>query len=157
MAFDQQAVLDLFDKIESHAMELGIFEQVNTHEPKSASGNGVYCSIWVQQIRPVTSSGLASTSGAVSLRARCYSNMLQQPYDAIDPNILTAATTLIAAYSADLNLGGAAGTRNIDLLGQTGESLSGQAGYVDIDKRMHRCIDVTVPVIINDLWTQVTT
>lgn len=152
MSFDQAAVNSLFDKIESHAMALGLFEQVNTHEPKSKPGNGLTCAIWIQQIRPVTSSGLAATSGTVSLRARLYSNMLQQPYDMIDPNLTTAASTMLAAYSADLDLGGT--TRAIDLIGTHGESLSAQAGYLEMDKRTYRVMDITIPVIVNDLWTQ---
>lgn len=152
MAFDQTAVLDLFNRIQSHAMTLGLFETVNTHEPKSKPGNGLTCAIWIQTIRHVNSSGLAATSGVVSLRARLYTSMLTQPYDMIDPNLTAAAATLLAAYSGDMELGQT--VRNIDLLGQTGESLSAQAGYVDLDRKMFRIIDVTIPVIINDLWAQ---
>src|SRR5258708_32839680 len=70
MAFDAAAVLDLFDKVTSHAASLGLFDsQVGTHEPKNAPGNGLWCAIWVQGIGPIPSSGLASVSGRGELRA----------------------------------------------------------------------------------------
>src|SRR5258707_10301780 len=77
MAFDAAAVLDLFDKVTSHAASLGLFDsQVDTHEPKNAPGNGLWCAIWVQGIGPIPSSGLASVSGRGELRARLRSVLL---------------------------------------------------------------------------------
>jgi hypothetical protein len=150
MAFSAQALLDT---IQSHALTLGLFEQVNTHEPKAAPANGPWCSIWVQSIAPLGgASGLAITSGRVELRARIGTKMLAKPEDAIDPNILSAVSVLIGEYSGAFTLGGTA--RNIDLLGQYGTPLSAVAGYVTIDGSMYRVMDVTIPVIINDLWVQ---
>jgi hypothetical protein len=153
MAFDQAAVLALMDAVTSHAMTLGIFETVNTHEPKSKPGNGLRCSVWADQIMPLGgASGLAATSGQVILNIRVFGNMIAKPEDDIDPNILTAVTTLIGAYSADFTLGGT--VRNIDLLGEYGPKLSAQAGYVNVSGSLYRIMDITVPVIINDMWTQ---
>jgi len=59
---------------------------------------------------------------------------------------------LMTSYAADFELGGNA--RNIDLLGQTGVQLSAQAGYVEIDNRLFRVMDITIPVIVNDAWAQ---
>ena len=153
MSFDQQAVRDVFDRVQSHAMALGVFERVNTHEPKSKLGTGMYAAIWVDSIRPVPS-GQAATDGVVSLRCRIYTSMLQEPQDAIDLDVLTAVTTLMNAYSGDFGLGGVAGVRSIDLLGMYGESLSMTAGYLDIDRAMFRIATVVVPMVINDLWSQ---
>jgi hypothetical protein len=157
VSFDQAAVQNIYDKLISHASKVGVFETVNSHEPKSGLTNGMHGAIWVQTIRPVATSGLASTSGVVSFRVRGYLNMLSQPYDAIDPDLMTAMVTLMAEYSGDFNFGSVGGVRNLDLLGQSGESLSWQAGYVEIDRHMYRCIDLTVPVIVNDMWGQVAT
>ena len=151
MAFNQAAVNTLFDKVQSHAMTLGIFETVNTHEPKSKPGSGLRYAIWVQSIIPVArASGLASTSGSVTLNGRIYSSAFQQPYDSIDPDMLTATTTLLGAYTGDFDLGGT--VMAVDLLGMYGRSLSAQAGYLTQDAKILRIFTVTVPVIINDLW-----
>lgn len=153
MSFDDAAVRGLFTQALSHALTLGLFENVNTHEPKSAPGNGLWCAIWVQRIRPQGSaSGLSATSGVVDLMARIGASFIKQPEDGIDPNILTAASVLMKEYSGNFTLGGT--VRNVDLLGQTGAALSAQAGYLQLGQRTYRVMDVSIPVIINDLWTQ---
>ena len=154
MSFDSAAVLSLFDQLKSHALRLGVFDRVATHEPKNAPGNGLSCSIWVESIDPLPdASSLIATSGRVAFHVRIYSNMLQEPQDDIDPQILIAVTTLMGEYSQNFTLGGT--VRNVDLLGAHGEALRAQAGYLDISKHMHRVMVITLPIIINDLWTQV--
>lgn len=152
MSFDAAAVDTLFDKVVSHALKLAIFETINSHEPKSAPGLGLRAAIWVDYIGPVTSSGLAATSGKVTLKIRIYSSMLQQPYDAIDPDMLKATTTLLGEYTGDFDFG--ATVRQVDLLGAYGESLSAQAGYLTIDNKHYRAMTITLPIIINDMWVQ---
>jgi hypothetical protein len=154
MAFNDAAVDALLAAVESVAMKTGYFRRVNTHEPKASPGSGLTCAIWAQTVEPVAAaSGLASTSGYVVLWARIYGNMLQKPEDDIDPRLMKAGSSLIGAYSADFTLGGT--TRNIDLLGEYGQKLGGQAGYVAIGDSMYRIFTVTVPCIVNDMWTQV--
>ena len=153
MAFNQAAVNDLVARLESIAMVANVFRTVNFHEPKSAPGTGLRLAIWCQSIEPIAkASGLASTSGYVVCSARVYGNMLAKPEDEIDPRIMTAMTTLIGAYSADFTLGGT--IRNLDLLGAYGQKLAAQAGYVAIGSHMYRQMTLTVPCVIDDLWTQ---
>lgn len=156
MAFDDAAVDAIFDKVVSHAMTLGKFETVNTHEPKSSPQQGIALAVWVQSIEPIRSSGLAAVSGRIVLQIRAYTSMLQQPYDAIDPSMVKAVNQLLSAYSGDfdLNPGSGATVRAIDIFGMEGIPMSSQSGYVEIDKRVYRVITVTLPIIINDLWTE---
>jgi len=149
MSLDATGILDA---AQSHAMTLGLFERVNGHEPKKAPGNGLTAAVWVQSIAPIQSSGLAATSGRLELRVRIYTPMLSEPQDAIDPNVLAAVDALMAAYSGDFTLGGEA--RNVDLLGQHGTPLSATAGYLNQDSRLLRVMDVVLPILINDLWSQ---
>ncbi len=154
MAFDQAAVTSLIDKLVSTAMQLGVFRSINSHEPKSAPGTGLRLAIWCQSIEPVgLASGLASTSGYVVHQARVYGNMLAKPEDEIDPRLMTAMAALMGAYSEDFTLGGT--VRNIDLLGEYGQRLAAQAGYITIDSHMYRIFTLTVPCVIDDLWSQV--
>jgi hypothetical protein len=152
--FNEAAIAAIFDKTVSYAAASGYFDSVNAHEPKSAPGNGVTCAVWVDRIAPVRSSGLASTSGLLVLMQRVYTNFISQPFDAIDPNVLSAVSWLIGAYSADFDLGGAGGTRNVDLLGAEGVPLAAQAGYIEIDRKMNRVMTVTIPIVVNDMWSQ---
>lgn len=153
MTFDAAAVNDLFAQAQSHAMTLGLFSAVNSHEPKNAPLGGLACAIWVQSITPIgRASGLSTTTGKVELRVRIYGSALGEPQDAIDPAILAAASTLMAEYSGNLTLGGT--VRNVDLLGSFGTGLSAQAGYVTIASQIFRVMEVILPIVINDLYVQ---
>ncbi len=144
----------LFNAIESHAKGSGLFDSVNAHEPKSAPGGRLHCAIYVSGLRPMPlGSGLAATTGVVTVMARIYIPMIQEPQDKIDPTIIAATDTLMSKYSGDFTLGGNA--RNIDLLGQTGESLEARAGYITIDQTSFRSMDITIPIIVSDVFPQV--
>lgn len=149
----------LIGAVESHAQQLGVFDAVNGHEPVSttAPGNGITFAVWYQHIGPAPAdSGLAATTGLVTMQARLYTPADQQPFDAIDPAMATAATLFMAALSADFDLGGL--VRSIDLLAGHGPGLSSDAGYVTPpDNVLRRVITVTIPCIVNDLWPQAAT
>ena len=151
MALDTQSILD---RLASHAMTLGIFDRVNTHEPKNAPGRGITCAIWVERIDPVAGlSGLASSTGRITFNVRLYTNMLQQPQDLIDPNLVRAADELIRAYSGDFTLGGT--VMNVDLRGMGGgQGLYVQGGYLNQNERIYRCMTLWLPVLVEDLWDE---
>lgn len=147
-------VTGIVAEIESLARGLGVFEDVITVEPKSAPGDGVYCAIWVDAITPIPGdSGLQSVSVNLIFQARVMKRMLSLPYGSIDPDMLTAASSLMNAYSGAFTLGGE--VQSIDLLGRYGTKLAGKAGYITLDKAMFRVIDISLPLVINDVWTQV--
>lgn len=146
-------VAGILDRVVSHALASGLFERVNQHEPKAAPGTQLMAAVWVDRMEPLRGgSGLDATSVRLGLITRLYTSMLAEPQDAIDPNLLTAADTLMRAYSGDFTLGGA--VRNVDLLGRWGPGLSAQAGYVDQDNRLYRVISIALPLIVNDVWDQ---
>jgi regulator of RNase E activity RraA len=61
--------------------------------------------------------------------------------------------TLMEAYTGDFTLDGL--VREVDLLGQHGVPLSCLAGYLTIDKKMMRVVDINVPLIVSDAWSQI--
>lgn len=145
-------ISNLLNAIVSHAQSTGWFDTVNQHEPKSPPGNGLNCAVWVESINP-TRSGLAATSVIATFTVRVYSNMLQEPQDLIDPNAVQAIDVLMTAYSNDFTLGAQA--RNIELLrNQSGIGLSVRSGYVNMSGKMYRVMDITLPITVNDVWTQ---
>ena len=151
MAINSQ---DLIDRIASVPMATGYFDRVNQHEPKSKPGRGLTCAVWIDRIEPARGrSGLAQTSARVVFNVRIYTNMLQNPQDAIDPSVMIAADALFEGYSGDFDLGG--DNQWIDLLGATqGHELACQSGYINIDNMTYRCLTFTVPVIVDNAWTQ---
>lgn len=154
LGFDPTAIIDA---VASHAAASGYFDRVNKHEPKNAPGHGLSASIWAQSLGPARGqSGLRSTTALLILNVRIMSNMLQEPQDDIDPQILEATSGLVGAYSGDFTLGGL--IRNVDLLGQVSQGLRADAGYLTIggsDGGMYRVMVISVPMIINDAWGQV--
>lgn len=141
--------------LSSHAQTTGLFDQVNTHEVKNAPGNGVYVEIWVSSISPLLSSGLASTSLRIEFNVRIRINMVQEPQDDIDTNLMNATDVLMDAYSGDFDLG-VSNVRCVDLLGQSGSPLQAASAYLEHDKKIYRVMDITLPILLNDVWTQVT-
>jgi len=143
----------LTNQLTGHALALGVFDRVNAHEPKSAPGNGVTLALWFQRMDPVpASSGLNITTGRVEFNGRLMTTMLAEPQDAIDPQLLQALDLYVAALSGDFDLGST--VRNVDLLGAAGTPLSAVAGYLNQDNKLFRVYLVTIPLIVNDLWTQ---
>jgi hypothetical protein len=143
----------ILDALTSHALASGVFDVVAGHEPKHAPGNGLSIAFWVQSLGPARSqSGLQQTSGLLVVNARLYTSMTSDPPDAIDPNMVDAADVLMGAYSGDFELG--AQVRNIDLLGDQGPGLSLLAGYLVIDNKALRVLTITIPMVINDVWSQ---
>lgn len=145
---------DLVDRIASHAMTLGMFDRVNQHEPKNAPGRGLTAAVWVDRIEPARGrSGLTATDARVVFNVRVYTRMLQNPQDAIDPSVMEAVDKLFEAYSGDFELGDS--SRFIDLMGITqGHELFSQSGYINIDNIVYRVMTITVPVIVQNAWTQ---
>jgi hypothetical protein len=143
----------LMGSLVDNALASGYFESVNGHEPLSAPGHGITAAVWVQDIRPVPSeSGLAVVSIAVTFNIRIYSNAIQEPQDAIDPNLITAASALLSSYSAGFTLGGQ--VMEVDIFGVAGIQLSSIAGWVEQSGAVYRVMTITLPVIVTDLWTE---
>lgn len=137
-----------------HALSLGLFATVHTHEPKSGPvGGDLVAAIWTQAIGPLpAASGLAATTTRVEFTLRIYQGFVSEPQDAIDAKVIAAVDALIDAYTGDFTLSDL--VRGIDCLGSYGTPLRAQAGYVNQDGGMYRVYDVTIPCIVNDLYDQ---
>lgn len=150
-------IQSLIDAVTSHASASGHFARVQNHEPKSMPPNGpgpdLFFMVIVSNIGPARSgSGLVSTTARVELSARIYMPFRTEPEDLIDSRLTEALDDLFEAYTGDFELGGAA--RNIDVLGSQGQPLSARAGYSAVDGATFRVADITIPIIVNDAWTQ---
>lgn len=156
---NEEWIDDLIDNVVSDIQASGWCDRVNEYEPTRKPGHGITAAVWPQYIGPIQLSGLASTSGKVNVFVRLYKPIsIGQPkvpatMDMIDRRLLKAASNLIRRYHDDFDFEGT--IRNVDLLGQFGQALEGEAGYIEIDKVVHRVITITVPCIVNDVWPQV--
>jgi hypothetical protein len=137
----------------SNAQALGLFGQVLGREPVSAPGSGLTYAVWLGDIGPTQSSGLNSTSARVTYIGRLYLPADTEPMDDVDIIIGGAAASVIGAYSSDFTLGGS--VRNVDLLGEGEEALRARLGYVQLGSTTYRVATLSIPTIVNDVWTQV--
>lgn len=140
-------------RIESLISATGLFGSVNLHEPKNAPGKDLVCAVFLDEIRPVPQeSGQNATTGCVVFKARVFKPMLSQPAGAIDQVVGHAAGRIMEELSGDIELQD--NVKYVDLLGATGTPLSAKGGYLTIDTTMFRIMDITIPLIINDIWAQ---
>lgn len=150
-------IAGLISAITSYASASGVFDSVNGHEPRSAPGSGVACSVFVDEVRPTQSSGLASTSARVMLQARIQASGINLDADYVEVAIVDAADTLMTALVADFDLSGPSGTavaRSIDVRGMDGEGIIMRAGFVVQDSKQYRVLDIMIPIIVNDVWAE---
>lgn len=144
---------DAIDYVTGAAWQTGLFDAVTGHEPKAAPGRtGLTASAWIQAWRPTQSSGMASASMRLTVQLRIYCPMLVEPQDMIDPMVMTAVDAVFAYVASHFQAGGIGQTRYVDLLGSDGEEMNAELGYAEQNKAMFRIADVSIPVIINDLY-----
>lgn len=135
------------------AMTLGVFERVNGHEADSSPGTGVTADVWVMDLVPLAAaSGLAEVTALLPLKVRLYAPLSSVNRDVIDPQLLRALQLLFGQYAGGFTLGGL--IQNVDVFGHYGIRMSAPFGYVEVNAVEYRCTTVTVPCIVDDLWTE---
>jgi hypothetical protein len=157
MTLDVATIKSVYSALKSHAKTLALFPAgVQGHEPLNAPPNGLSLAVVRGALTPIRASGLASTSARLEFAVRIYSTGLQQPTDGMDEQLLGAECALMNAYSGDFELDGVTAglIRMIDLLGAYGAPLQSMPGWIDQDGHQFRTADITVPLILNDLFGQ---
>jgi hypothetical protein len=146
----------IFDAVVSEIQSSGYFARVNQHEPKRKPGIArLTAAVWVQAIEPIGEiSGLAISSGRLLFIIRLYANMLKEPQDQIDPDLLRACSNLMRRFHDDFDFGLPDIIRNVDVFGAHGEKLRALSGYVEQDKTQFRVMDIWLPLLIHDIWPQ---
>ena len=145
----------IIDAVISDVQRTGYFDMVQGFEPGRMPGKGLTAAVWVIAIDPIRASGLASTSGRIAFNLRLYSRISKEPTDIIDPELMRAASSIMRQYHDDFDFGLTETVRNVDLLGAYGVPLSLITGWLEQSGGWFRIADITVPVIVNDVWPQV--
>jgi len=132
---------------------LGIFSSVATVEPKGAPGKGLTAAIFFASAAPAAgASSLKRASGLYVFTVRVYTDMLAEPTASIDPELVAAVDKVIDALAGDFDLG--ATVRNVDFFGAQGTPLRAEAGYIEAGGKMFRIVDVTLPLVVNDAFSE---
>lgn len=147
---------DLQQKLMSLALATGEFLTISGHEPASPPQTGLTGGLWLSNIGPAKRvSGLPETAGRVEFTLRIYiptSGSDPDQLDSIDPSIGTATALVIGALSGEFTLTGE--VFQADLLGAHGVPLSGRAGWARIGEQLVRVMDITIPLILDAVWSQ---
>lgn len=157
MAFNADDITALYDALQSNALTLGLFDKVGDHEPSNAPGKGLTAAVMMGDLGPTPrGSGLASTSARLEFSIRIYGPRLKTPRPNVDRDLLAATVLLIGQYSADFELVNVPDglVRCIDLLGAYGEPVNAKPGWLTQDGSPYRIQEITVPLILNDVWPQ---
>lgn len=150
MALDTRNILG---NIASLAMATGYFDAVLGYVSKQAATNGITAAIYIEDMRAIRTSGLASTSVRLELEMQVYSSTYQEPYDDIDTNLSLAVDAMFTSLIGDFDLGGEA--RNVDVFGAWGQPLRVKSGYMNLDGKEFRVFQILIPIVIDDVWDQV--
>lgn len=149
MTFDAAASTALMQAVQSHAQKLGVFRGgVGLRAPISTPPNDLAAWITLDAVDPVVSSGLAAVSIKVTLLVHITMSLNTRPLDAVDPAVLGASAVLMNEYAGNFTLGGL--VREVDIFG----GLKAQAGYVMFEENPLRTVEITLPMIVNDAWTE---
>lgn len=136
-----------------HAATLGVFETVSGHEVKNPPTSGVSAEIFIANFELVPGrSGLAVASTKLLYTVRLRTSFNTKPADAADSNLMRAVDALMTAYCGDFDLEGL--ITAVDLLGAAGTAISGRSGYIDQAGKLDRIVEITLPLIVDDVWTE---
>jgi len=91
-------------------------------------------------------------TGLIIITLRPQMPFLSQPADQTDPLIMRAVAALITKFAGGFTMTGV--VRNVDLLGQHSQGLRAKTGYVNQDGTVYRVTDVSLPLIVNDLFQE---
>lgn len=146
-------LIDLaFDEVVTQAKVSGLFDRVNQYEPKSSPGTGLTFAAWTQSILPIPlHSGLDVTSARLLLQGRIYMPFVAEAPDFIDPQATKAASYILAQFTVNFQVHE---SMWVDLQGAHGVPLRSQAGYVELDRKMFRILDIDIPFIAGDVYAQ---
>lgn len=111
------------------------------------------CAIFFSEWAPIKTS-LATTCDVYALMVRVYVRAGMTPTDAetVETALAGAIVAIENALATDFTLGGT--VRAIDFVGEEeGQRVTGKWGHVVISGTIYRCVDVSVPLIVDDSST----
>lgn len=133
----------------------GHFKKVLLSEPKGAPGQGLTAAVWVASCFPATGlSGYRRTGVNLQLRVRLMTNALEEPVDKIDTaladamdKVLSDVITQLIPYEDETE-----DDRTLDVHGKYGPAFGGTFGYVNLDGKWFRVVDITAGVLLGNVW-----
>lgn len=137
--------------MESFVRQLAVVESVNGGDLRHMVGPGLHAGIWFVRMTPIgAASGLGSVSVRLEYNTRLYGKTESEPSDFLDPEMTKAVDAICNAFAGQFTLDGL--VRNVDIFGAHGQPMLSQSGYLPVQEGMCRIVDISVPLVCNDVW-----
>lgn len=151
MAFNSDTAVNY---ILTGAAKTGMFENLVAHEPGAApSKTGLTAGCWVSTYEPATS-GLNSVSMRLTMQLRIFHLLARgKAQDSVDTKVMKGVDAVLNYYIGHFQ--GLTGSRYVDVFGADGEMLRAALGYAEQDGTRFRIADVFIPLVINDVYSEV--
>jgi len=157
MPLDPAHILALYRAVGDKARATGLFQDVIDHESDNPPGRALTCSVIVGPLEPVgAASGLSIASARLEFTVRMEAPRTAKNPGETDRALLFAGVSVMAGYIGDFELVGVPDglVRNVDMFGAHGNGLSFKPGWFPQGEVAYRMADVTVPLILNDVFSQ---
>lgn len=143
MPFEIVATLD---QMHSHLKGLGYLGHVQIGEPMAPPEAETTAAIFASGVR-VAETTLNSIIELHTITIRIYKDMLVHPPEELEKGLSIVTSHLMKELGSDLDLGG--NIRSVDVAGIYGSVLEAQWGSIQIQNKMYKVVDITVPLIVD--------
>lgn len=136
----------------------GLVDQVTTSDPSTLPAGALIATVVPDNFEPFTgASGLDVSTYKATYLVRLYINSQADPIGGVPTRLMDAVDGLLAGLHALLGLNETGHV--VDVFGMAAEPLSARFGYLPLGRSdggegLARVADVTVPVVLFDLYQQ---
>ena len=145
------AIKDTLKVIESKIAASGQVRQTQVGEPKSPPSTLPAAAIFMDSVRIYKMTVDGGTGEVHAVNIRIYADMLAEPQEWNEYGLAEVAENLINKLLTDADLNSKIMT--IDAAGMAGQGLEMRWGYLDVSGKMHRIVDIGLPLLVNDSIT----
>lgn len=145
------AIKDTLRVIESKVKATGQVAMAQVGEPKAPPSTLPAVAIFMDSVRIYKMTVDGGTGEVYTVNLRVYADMLKEPQEWNEYGLAEVAENLVNKLLTDADLNSKVMT--IDAAGIAGEGVGLRWGYLDVSGKMHRIVDITLPLLVNDSVT----
>lgn len=144
--------VNLLTKLGSYVKRTGRAKRVVLYDPMSQVPPGTI-SISIRSVRAFNQiSALNKTGVCIVFSIVLYIDSKAEPKDGQELELMGVFDLLMQSFNEKFTLEGA--VHSIDIFGRAGTPLGADFGRVEIDKVIYRVMDITLPLLVTNVWTQ---
>ena len=142
------AIKDTLKIIESKIKASGQVRYSQVGEPKAPPGSLPAAAIYMDSVRIYRTTVDGGTGEVHTVNVRIYADMLLEPQEWNEYGLAEVAENLVNALLIDADL--SSKIMQIDAAGMAGQGVAMNWGYLDVGGKMHRIVDISLPLLVND-------